>query len=126
LVEQKSKLREEKKMNLELVKQFADISQALKEEGVYGISKDSLHVSASVLKDFEQVQLEARVDSDYYPYEVFIKVEGIKIFCLVTSEGIKEFPQLVKQQKEHLKAELMKRLAYLEEDVILDGMEELA
>jgi hypothetical protein len=113
-------------MNLELVKQFADIRQALKEEGVFGISKDSLHVSASVLKDFEQVQLEARVDCDYYPYEVFIKVEGIKIFCLVTSEGIKEFPQLVKQNKEHLKAELMKRLAYLEEDVILDGMEELA
>jgi peptide subunit release factor RF-3 len=112
------------KMNVELIKQFADIRQSLKEEGVYGIIDNQLQVSNSVLKEFEQLQVKTRNDGSNYPYEVFAEVEGIRIITLVTSENIKEFPQLDKQYKEQLKADLLKQLSYLEEDVDLSGMEE--
>jgi peptide subunit release factor RF-3 len=111
-------------LNVELVKQFAAIHQALKEEGVYGIIDNQLQVKISVLKDCEQLQLATRINSDIYPYEVFVEIAGIKIISLVTAEGIKELPQLDKQLKEQVKEGLRKQLAYLEEDVILDGMED--
>jgi hypothetical protein len=112
------------KMNVELVKQFANIRMALKEQGVYGIIDNQLQVETSALKGFEQLQVATRSNSELYPYEVFTEVHGVKIFSLVTAEGIKELPQLDKQLKEQVKEGLRKQLAYLEEDVILDGMED--
>jgi peptide subunit release factor RF-3 len=115
-------MKEEIKMNVALIKQFADLRKALKEEGVYGIIDNQLQVSSSIIKGFDQLQVKTRTGE--YPFEVFAEVAGIKIFCIVKADEIKEFAQIDRQVKDQLKADLLNQISYLEEDVILDGMED--
>lgn len=110
-------------MKMELIKKFAELSAELKESGAISIRMGEIHVRVSALKEFDNLQLTHRHES-LYPYEFFTIIEGVKIFGLGTAKDMKEFPQINKQIKEKLKAELQKRLEYLEEDVQLDGMED--
>jgi hypothetical protein len=103
-------------MNIKKMKQFALLASELKEEGIYGFGMDlnRFHVSFKDIKGFENLEIKVRGDlSNEYPYEVFHKGDGFVVFSLATKENVKDFPQF----KELHKAELLKQLAALEEEV---------
>jgi hypothetical protein len=100
-------------MNIELIKQFAEVFSQLKnEEGFICLMDKKIHVKLAVLKDKENLQISKRGGIDY-PYEISTEIEGVKIFALATSEDIVHFPKF----KEDRKAELKKQLAVLEAEL---------
>lgn len=105
-------------MNMELVKQYAEVTQALKDNGVIGFYQNGLHVRLSMIENEKELSFKKRECNDY-PYEAFVQREGISLFALVNSSELGRFPQI----KEEMKEQLRKQLEYLEEDVDLSGKE---
>jgi hypothetical protein len=100
-------------MNVEKMKQVALLATELSAEGIYGFNFDSkrFHVSRKNIKEFEDLEIKVRGDlNSEYPYEVSHKGDGFTVFCLVSKEEMKDFPQF----KEFCKSELLKRIAELE------------
>jgi hypothetical protein len=104
-------------MNIKKLKQFALLASELKKEGVYGYGMDynRFHVSFENIKGFENLEIKVRGElSSDYPYEIFHKGDGFVVFSLASKSNIKDLPQF----KEFHKAELLKQLAELEEEVL--------
>jgi hypothetical protein len=72
-------------INLDLVKQFADLKKQLVSNGVFGFYSDSIQVSASDLIKLPNVQFESFGD-EKYPFQAFVIVDGLKLFGLMTKE----------------------------------------
>jgi hypothetical protein len=115
--------REEHQMNIEKMQQIANLFNELKEEGVYGFlhGKHEFHVNPDKLADQPNLQISSRESVDF-PHEIYVQHDGFKVFAILRPDQIKNFPQFKEQEK----AELRKRLEYLEEDVDLNGGEEIA
>jgi hypothetical protein len=81
-------------ISTDLIKQYADARQKLMDAGVISsfIHNGEIHVRAITLVDEEGLQIENRSDKDY-PYELYVMVEGIKIFGLMSEEQLKQYPQ---------------------------------
>jgi hypothetical protein len=94
-------------ISVDVIKQYADARQKLMESGVISsfIIDGELHVSASTLVNEEELKIEDRGD-EKYPYEIYVMVNGIKIFGLMSEEEFQKYPQLQ---------------GYMIEDVQLDG-----
>jgi hypothetical protein len=108
-------------MNIEKMKKVIDLLADVEiEDGVFGFDfhAKGFHVRPSAISNEPDLQLESR-GSEAFPYEIFVQHEGFKVFAIITNEQIKDFPQFHEQTK----ADLLKQLSYLEEDVNLDGME---
>ena len=96
-------------INIDLIKQFAELKKDLVKNGVYGFYQDSIQVSASELMDMPGVQFEKReLESEVYPYQAYVVVNGLKLFGLLTADEMLKYP---------------KPGGYMVEDVTLDGME---
>lgn len=116
-------------MNKEVLKHFADVCEAFKSvDGLFSIDLNgSIHIRLETLENMvnaEEIQLTSRGDGDY-PYLASVTIEGIKLYSLVRAKDAVRFPQFSAIKKSR-KAELLKELAYLEEDVDLSGGEEIA
>lgn len=100
-------------MNIEKLKQFIGLARELTDEGVLGLSYffKEFHVNKKALLGMEDIQIEKRNDRDY-PYEIFVRVEGIKLFGLAKAEDIKHLPQF----KAFLKADLLRQLEELDSE----------
>jgi hypothetical protein len=97
-------------MNIELIKQFAEICEQLKNEpGYISFFNNEIHVNCEGIKGMENIQIEIRSGNDY-PYKIFTEVEGIKIFAIAKEEELSDFPQF----REFRKAELKRKIALLE------------
>lgn len=94
-------------ISADLIKQYADIRQKLVDGGVIStlIRDGELHISASTLVNEEGLKVADRGD-EKYPYEIYVMVDGIKIFGIMSEEEFKKYPQLQ---------------GYMIEDVSLDG-----
>jgi CBS domain-containing protein len=79
-------------INLDLVKQFADLKKQLVQNGVYGFHQDAIQVSASELMDLPGVQFES-FDSEKFPYRAFVVVNGLKLFGILTSDEMMKYPK---------------------------------
>ncbi|MBT2727873.1 hypothetical protein J7E63_13080 [Bacillus sp. ISL-75] len=103
-------------MNIDKIKEFVHLADELREEGVFGFSfhSNAVHVNKKELIHFENLQIE-NSDGSEYPYEIFIEVDGYKIFALAKFEDIKDLPGLA-DHKEKLKAELLNQIAKLEQE----------
>jgi hypothetical protein len=82
-------------INVDLIKQYADVSKKLMESGVIGgyIPDGNLHVRCSALIDEEGVVVKPR-KCEQYPYEISVMVDGIKIFGILSEEEFAKYPQL--------------------------------
>jgi hypothetical protein len=101
------------KINTKKVKQFVVLANELMAEGVIGFSIHTkrVHVSREDIKGFGDLEIKVRGDlNSDYPYEVFHKSDGFTVFCLVSKEDMKHFPQF----KEFYKSDLLKQLAELD------------
>jgi hypothetical protein len=106
-------------MNIEKLKQFVVLTNELMAEGVIGFSIHTkrIHVSHEDIKGFENLEIIVRDDlNSNYPYEIFHKNDEFTVFCLVSKENVKHFPQF----KDFVKEELLKQLAALEEEVLVN------
>jgi hypothetical protein len=73
-------------INLDLIKQFADLQKQVMSNGVYGFYTDgSIQVSAKDLLDVPNVQVKS-YDSKEYPFQAFVIINGIKLFGLLSKE----------------------------------------
>jgi hypothetical protein len=106
-------------MNIELIKQFADLTKDLREQGVFGIQENKLQVRTETLVTLPNLQIEV-YPSATYPYKVFIEVDGILVFSILTSTELEQFPQF----KQFRRNELQKQLAYLEAELKAEEKEE--
>jgi hypothetical protein len=101
-------------MNIEKIKQFALLATELMAEGIIGFSIHTkrFHVSRENIKGFENLKIKVRgaLDGDY-PFEISHKGDGFTIFCLVTTDELKHFPQFLN----FYNSELLKQLVGLEE-----------
>jgi hypothetical protein len=105
-------MKEEMKMNIELIKQFIALRQELNAAGVIGVSlhNDEVHVRSEVLIGEDSLEVEYNAESTY-PYRITTVKDGVNLFAIVTGEELEEsFPQLK---------------GYLVEDVDLSGMKEV-
>jgi hypothetical protein len=103
-------------MNIELVKQAADIYGELSKEAGFislnsSFGKVECHVTPAVMKDMDNLQLTQRADSKY-PFTVFSEIDGIKFFAVLDSKELADFPQF----KEDIRAKLLKQLAELDKE----------
>lgn len=106
-------------MNIELLKQLANLSNQFKElnkqfreEGPYAIRIDGeVHVTLTDLVGKENL-VSINRGSEEYPYEIYYFEEGIKIFAIARTEQLKDFPQF----KEFHRNFLLKQLADLEKE----------
>jgi CRISPR/Cas system-associated exonuclease Cas4 (RecB family) len=100
-------------MNIEVLKQLADVfGQLKKDESFIGLHDNKIHAKIDALKGKENLQFRSRGGSEY-PFEISTEIEGVKIFALAKSEELVDFPQF----KEDRKAELKKQLAVLEAEL---------
>jgi hypothetical protein len=110
-------------MNMEAIKSFITLRQALRESGVIGLNlyENEIHVDWKQLIGEPDLQVKYRFDSKW-PFEIYTIKDGIKLLCIADeNERLEHFPELKAEAK--LKMEAAKATAaYLEEDVILDGM----
>ncbi|MFS0776223.1 hypothetical protein ABC255_09470 [Neobacillus sp. 3P2-tot-E-2] len=106
-------------MNVELLKTFAEVSEAFRaERDVLSIGIGSAHVRLGLLEKIgnaDNIQISNRSDSEY-PFELSIVIEGLKLYALAKTKDLGKFPQLKVTHKEQLKEMLMKQLAELEND----------
>lgn len=102
-------------MNVEKMKEFVQVANELQSEGVYGFSvgikQCGFHVSDEKLVNEPNLQIKGRGGSDY-PYEIYVEHDGFKVFALIKTEQLKDFPQF----KEQTKTELLKQLAALDQE----------
>jgi hypothetical protein len=82
-------------ISIDLIKQYADARQKLMDSGVISsfIIDGELHVSAVTLVNEDGLKIEDRGD-DRYPYELYVMIDGIKIFGLMSEEEFAKYPQL--------------------------------
>lgn len=107
-------------MNIEKMKKIVKLQNELKEEGVFGFHiEGAFQVDSESLKHEPNLKLVSRGTTEY-PYEIYSQHDGIKIYAVLRTDELKKFPQFKQQAKD----ELLKKLAYLEEDVDLSGMKE--
>jgi uncharacterized membrane protein YukC len=101
-------------MNIEKMKQFAELASQLKKEGVYGfgIEENRFHVSQKEIKGLENLEIKVRDDlNSDFPFEISHKGDGFVVFSLATKDNLKQFPQF----KDFFRKELLKQLRALEE-----------
>lgn len=99
-------------MNIDKIKEFISMREELKAAGVIGIDmySNNIHLSKNELATLPGLKAEPfDCDDSNYTHEVSTFIDGIRFFAL--SENLKEFPQLA---------------GYMEEDVNLEGVEEIA
>lgn len=104
-------------MNIEKIKQFAQVSSELKsDENVIAIRLDfqgcRVHVQKEALVTIENLKIKNR-DESTYSYEIYTMIDDINVFCLVTNEELKLFPQFL----DFRKADLLNQLAELEKEM---------
>lgn len=102
-------------MNIEKLKQFVSLAQELTDEGVLGLRYffKEFHINKKALLEMEDIQIEKRNDHDF-PYQIFVMVDGIKLYALAKAEDIKHLPQF----KAFLKADLLRQIEELEEEAL--------
>ncbi|MDP4087358.1 MAG: hypothetical protein Q8934_22600 [Bacillota bacterium] len=108
-------------INVDLIKEFAGFHKKFLELGALNTRIDSMSAEIQVrhtdLFGKENLQF-AKRRSDIFPYEVFIMINGVKIFGVIDEEELYEnFPEF----KNELINELNSKVKYMEEDVQLDG-----
>jgi hypothetical protein len=102
---------EEIELNIQLIKQLANIFDQMKNEpGFISFMNNEVHVHVETLKGFNNLQIESH--EGRFPYKVFAEVDGIRIFAIAKDEELSDFPQF----REFRKAELQRKLAILESE----------
>jgi hypothetical protein len=107
-------------MNIELLKQLADLrnqfnelKKQYRESGATSIRIDGeVHVRVKDLIGKENLVIESRGSREEYPFELSYSIEGIKVFAIVRLDELANFPQF----KEYRKSLLLKQLAELENE----------
>jgi hypothetical protein len=107
---------------MEAIKSFITLRQALRESGVVGLNlyDNEIHVNWDQLVGEPNLQVKYRFDSKY-PFEISTMKDGIKLYCIADDERLEHFPELKAEAKMKMEVALA-HVAYLEEDVVLDGM----
>lgn len=101
-------------MNMEKIKAFIQMAQELEAEGMYHYNGE-MHVSRVAIQKMNNLQIENR-HSDKYPFEIFTKVDGVKIFAIAGPEELKEFPQFKDIGKEAIRKQIEALEAALNKD----------
>jgi capsule polysaccharide export protein KpsE/RkpR len=81
-------------INLDLIKQFADLKNQLAQDGVYGFFQDGVQVSAKELMKLPNVEVESFND-DMYPYCAFVIINGLKLFGLLSRQEMNDYGYMV-------------------------------
>jgi len=95
------------------MKEFIQLKNELKQEGVYGFSfhENGFHVDHEILINEPHLQIKSRITGGEYPYEIYVEHAGFKVYAIIRTEQLKKFPQF----KEQAKAKLLKQLAELDQ-----------
>lgn len=109
-------------MNMEAIQSFINLRQVLRESGVIGLNlyDNEIHIDWERLVGEPDLQVKYRFDSKW-PFEIFTIKDGIKLLCIADEDRLEHFPELKTEAKMKMEVALA-NAAYLEEDVILDGM----
>jgi hypothetical protein len=107
---------------MEAIKSFITLRRALRESGVIGLDlyDDEIHMNWKQLVGESNLQVKYRFDHKY-PFEISTIKDGIKLLCIADEERLEQFPELKAEAKMKMEVALA-NVAYLEEDVVLDGM----